>query len=212
MKRIDSDALGLVNRSLGMTGAGAPETELHDGEVFQVVDVSQSARRGRVLAGTTGIFTGLLRNIHLGSGDLTTTVNPYDAIGGVAPFPVPIPQSFDLWLLSAAVRRNSGTGTLLCNLEITYPFQGFGLDDMDVAVVATLAHPVALWDAIVTSGSISFGVLAGSELPEAILNRRLPRATGAQLTFRSTASAISTYSLQLVLGLFPISLGQDGAF
>lgn len=210
-KIVDSDALAFVTRALGLTGAGAATTELIDGTVDQVLDIVPLVRRGRTFASTQGIFTGILQNVHTDAESLLTSVDPYEfgATGLVAPWPSPVPPQFDIWLLGAVVRRESGSGTFTGILETHIAVQGWGIDDSGVAVVSTLGFPIVRWDAVVTE-TIVFGVTAGGELPYAPIGMRLPRSGESTLAFRSTSSLTSTYSCQVVLGLFPVSLGQDG--
>jgi len=212
MKRVDSQALVFANRALGISGVGpSTPTEFVDGTLDQVIDVASIVRRGRTFAGTSGIFTGILQNVHPGAGTLGVAVNIYNvAVGAIAPFRAPMPADFDIWLLSATTRYRSGTGTFEGVLEIDYPAssQGFGVDDSGVAVVATNAAVVAWWDAS-NQINTTFGIL--NQLgPYAELGIRLPHHPNTRLVFRSTASALATFEVQVVLGVFPVSLGQDG--
>lgn len=215
MKRVDSDALGIVNKALGLTGAGSAQTELHDGEVFQTLDVARLARRGRTLGDSGGIFTINLENVHTDAESEVTAVDIYtQVIGVIPPFPSPVPRQFDMWLLWATIQRKSGGGTFSGIVEVLFPFQAFGEDDSGAAVVANDVQVLAHWDAIVSEG-IQFAVLAGSEQPRAVLNFRMPRPTaaiGSSLRFRSTSSLTSTYAMTVALGMFPVAMGQDGAF
>jgi len=213
LKRVDSDALQAINRALGLTGRGAPITEFLDGQLDQVFDVVPSVRRGRTPAATTGIFTGIVRNIHTDAESIATGFNPYTfgTAGLIAPYPNPVPPQFDIWLLGAVVIRVSGGGTLSAILDVQFNQQGFGITDGGVAVVATQAQVLAHWDAFVTEG-ITFGVQAGSEAPYAKIGMRLPSTGSPGLAFRTTSSLTVTIDLQVTLGLFPASLGQDGAF
>jgi len=214
VKRIRSDALDVVNRALGIDGSGAPVTEFPDGILDQVLDVGSLIRRGRTQGRTTGLYYGVLRNIHAGAGDLTTDINPFNfgTTGLLPPFPTPIPAHFDLWLLSATVQQAAGSGTIAAILDLVWPTtqQAFGIDDSGVAVTATVPITVAHWDTIVTV-DILFAVLAGTDQPEARINLRLPPSPNTRILFRTTASAAATFDCTMILGLFPVGLGQDGA-
>ncbi len=214
VKRIDSDALELVNLALGLTGAGAPVTELQDGVVDQVIDVTPVARRSRTLRPNDGIFVGIMRNVHSGAGSLLGTSNPYEmgAALVISPYPSPVPKQFDLWLLGASVNFASGTGTFTGALTITYrsPQQGWGETNGGAFVIASVEVPVAHWDTVVTEGAIVFAGLSGDRGPHAHIGIRLPRHPDTAIRFRSTASAAATFDCQVVLGMFPASLGQDG--
>ena len=212
MKQIDSDALGIINRALGITGAGAAITQLMDGSVSQVLDVTAAVRRGRTIQPMQGVFTAILRNVHGAANTLVTTWSPYaGGTGTRPPWPDPVPTQFDVWLLQASTRQISGGGTFRGALFINYDGiqQGFGADDSGVAVVASFPHPIINWDGTATN-THTIGIEDGKlpALPAAI---RLPRANapGTQLVFSSTSSAIATFDVQLVVGLFPVTLGQD---
>jgi len=210
VQRVDSDALGIITRALGITGRGSAITEFLDGQLEQVFDVAPAIRRGRTLAGSEGIFTGLLQNVHTGATSLISQMRPFNAtVGAIAPYPVPVPLQFDIWLLGAGLRLISGSGTLSAILDLEYELQGWGIDDSGVAVVATRAIVLANWDTVVTEG-IAFGLQVNGG-PYMNIGLRLPRSSDTRFTFRTTSSATSTWECQVILGLFPTSLGQDGA-
>lgn len=212
-KKIDSDALGVLNKSLGLSGAGSPMTELTDGIVDQVLSINEVARRGRTQAATQGIYTGLFENVHSAADTERSSVNIYDiGLGVIAPWPDPMPVQFDIWLLSATCSRLSGTGTVNASLGIIYGAaqQGWGRTDTGVGVVASPEHVVALWDSVIVVETFTFLRLEDVGGLSAQPGIRLPRSPDTVLTFASASSAISTYRCQLVLGVFPASLGQDG--
>ena len=214
MKKIDSDALGVLNKSLGLSGAGSPVTELTDGIVDQSIDIVPAVRRGRTLAGSGGIFTATLRNIHPGLGSVLSQALPYEVVPAIArpPYPTPMPAQFDIWLLSATVRQTGGAATLSGALFILYPTAqiGWGVDSLGVAVVADGLMPVASWDVIKGTGTISIGSNVGGSQTYQKIGTRLPRSPNLQLIFHSTASAITVFHCDMILGVFPVALGQDG--
>lgn len=212
MKVIDSDALGILNKALGLTGSGSQVTELTDGIVEQNLDVGPIIRRGRTLAGSSGIFVGTWRNVHSAANSVTSVLSPY-ALASTqarAPFVTPVPPQFDLWVLRSTVVQISGTGTLSAVLNMVLPATMVGLTTTGAGVITT--WPVAFWDSLITE-SIEFGILAGSLGPIASCNFRLPRGptNNVQMQFASTSSAAATFDLQVLFGMFPISLGQDCA-
>jgi len=211
VKKVDSDALGVANQALGLTGSGADVTEFLDGELGQTLDVAPIIRRGRTQAATQGIYQGYLRNEHAGAGSLATTEAVYAVdVGVLAPYPDPVPAQFDIWLMAAFLRQESGTGTIEATLTAVYPAvtRGWGLDDSGLAVTDSPMETVlAFWDTIVTVG-VSFG-LQGTQGPMAHIGMRLPRSDTMLLRFRSTASALATFGCQVMLGIFPVALGQD---
>jgi len=211
-RRIDSDALGTLGKSLGLSGNGSQMTELSDGIVDQVIDVNPSVRRGRTLAEKQGIFYCVIRNVHTDAETIVTPIDPYrvgvDDV--VAPYPDRISTRFDLWLLGAMVRRLSGGGTIQANLAIDYDQnQGWGVDDSGTAIVSTEAFNVAFWNSLATNSDV-FALLSGALQPYIKLGIRLPRADNTSLIFTSASSLTSTYQCQMIIGMFPAALGQDG--
>ena len=210
-RELNSDALGIVTKALGLTGAGSQGTEFSDGVLDQVLDVSALIRRGRTQAATQGIYAPILRNIHSAANSVASLETPYSiAVGRLAPYPNPVPAQFDVWLLGATLRRISGSGTLsaVLTLQNDPVVQGWGIDSAGAAVVVTAEQVVAFWDAIGTEGTV-FGILNQLGTYQRI-GIRLPRTDSTQLTFRSTSSAAATFDCQMQLGVFPVGLGQDG--
>jgi len=210
MKIVDSDALGVVSKSLGLTGSGAPVTEFMDGVVEQTLDVAPIIRRGRTQASSQGIYTGVMRNIHGAANDQTSAINPFNVTtGAIPPYPAPMPEQFDLWVFGASVTQISGTGTVVAALTLQFgaASQGWGIDSAGIAVVNNREQPVAFWDTVQTV--VNPWLLMGTLGPWQRIGMRLPRNPFVQFVFRSTASAIATYELQLLLGVFPVALGQD---
>jgi len=75
--------------------------------------------------------------------------------------------------------------------------------------------PLAFWDAITTAfAADNFGTLADGKA-YAPIGVRIPRhittatITGARLKFTTASSAAAEFETQVVLGMFPITLGQD---
>jgi len=211
MRRVNSDALGTVWKALGLTGQGAELTEMPDGILDQVVDVGPMIRRGRTQATTEGIYTPVLRNIHTDAESLSSSVTPYDVPGAIAPYPSPMPQQFDVWLLGASVHLLSGAGTLSAFLTVNWVAanQGWGIDDSAAPIGAVnIEKAVARWDAIAT---VTVGVgLQPDGNPWARLGVRLPRAAATSIIFRSKSSVTATFDCQLMIGVFPVGMGQDG--
>ena len=216
VKIIDSQALGDLNKSLGLTGKGAGETELLDGTVEQVIDIGATARRGGTLAGTQGIFRCVMRNIHAAAGDVFSSWQPYAAAdpGIIAPFPSPLPDTFDFWLLGASIERISGSGVLNgAVLRLTNVQQGFGIDSAAAAVVSTAVFHIAFWDSLVGTIDPPFGLTEGGQ-PYVNINMRIPRKGAIASPFLSwgtDSDNTATYDLLLLCGVFPVGLGQDVA-
>ncbi len=211
MKRIDSDALGLLQKSLGLSGRGSQITELTDGIVDQSLAINEVVRRGRTQAGTEGVYTAALRTIHGAADSQQAFDTPYDiSVGAIPPYPNPTPTQFDIWLLAVTARQISGTGTISAILDLRYPTaqQGWGVDSAGTAVVSQAQMVLAFWDTLATE-VIEFAFHGGISGPWINLGLRLPRSPNTQLAFRTTSSAIATFQCDLILGVFPVALGQD---
>jgi len=215
VRRLDSDALNVLTKSLGLTGAGAPLTELADGVVDQILSINEIARRGRTVAGSAGIYACMLQNVNTAAETILSTVNVYNVAAGASSiWPVPMPEQFDVWLLGASMRRQSGTGTIVSMLSMQIPAraQGFGIDDSGVAVAQVDPMGLAVWNSLITTSTID-GSRQGGIGPFAHLGIRIPRGTGAStgtLRFSTVSSATSTWNCNMMMGVFPVSLGQDG--
>lgn len=207
--RFNSAALEFVNRALQIADPGSVGTVLDDERVVQTFDVTNAIRRSLVEVNQEGIFTAILRNVHTDAEGLVTVISPY-TIGTAlarAPFPAAIPRSFDLWLISAAMMRISGGGTINASLLLGYEAanQAFGVDDSGNNITGNTQHAIGFWDAF-TGTTTVFGI-EGGQNPWKRLGIRLARA--AALRFESTSSLTLTVDCQLVFGLFPVTLGQD---
>jgi len=215
-KRIDSDALGVLNRSLGLTGAGSQLTELEDGIVDQTLSVNEIARRGRTLADVQGLYFPTLRNEHTDAESISTSIDPYN-VGttfAVAPYPAAIPAQFDLWLLGASIRVAGGTaggfslGTL--SLQVGTRSAGFGRDDSGALVLSSQPIRLTVWNAMASDGT-SFGIRASNRGPHGRYGLRLPRGGGGTtLLWRTVSTVTVDVDVQMILGMFPAALGQDG--
>lgn len=215
--RVNSDALFQASRALGVTGLGAAQTEFLDGEVHQTLDVGAIARRSRTPAQSAGMFTGLMRNIHAAAGDLSTTQRPYSPTGSSAipPYPDNVSSLFDIWVLGAALERFAGAdaltqATLYAVFDSTV--MGWGLDDSDVAVGASnLRIPLVRWDGLITQGGgTTYGVLPDGSTWARIGIRLAPTQTAMRLEFDSTAATVAaTFDCTVLMGMFPVALGQD---
>jgi len=213
-RRVDSAALDAIAPALALTGPAAGETFFEDNVLQQVLDIAELVRRGRTVGQSEGIFEATLRNVHAGAGTLISVANPYEiAVGAIEPWPVPVPPSLEIWLLQASARLVSGTGTFSGALFTNYDArtQAWGVDDSGVAVVVSNHQPVVRWGAIVAN-TFSMGVSDLGEYPK-FRPFRLLRGfnPGTSLSFSSTASALVTFDCQLLLGLFPSGMGQDGS-
>lgn len=210
MKKIDSDALGILTKSLGLTGAGSQVTELMDGVVDQVLDIGPCVRRGRTQAGTGGIYTARTRNTHTDAEAKTSTISPFNPVTTrIAPYPLVMPDRFDIYLIDAQVSHISGsTATISAALHLNYPAIMMGISGVGPATAAIATHTLAHWDALVTE-NVTFAVLAGDNGTRVIPMLRLPRSLTTALVFATTSVLTAAFQLEITLGVFPIALGQD---
>jgi len=215
LKHLEGDPLSVLYKSLGQGRGGAKITELEDGAVQLVYDILPIVRRSRVQSNKGGMFYGVMRNVHTDAETLQVSVDPFSiTTGAIAPYPSlgagGINDSlFDVWLIGATVRQISGSGDMTAALAVSLPstMQGWGIDDSGVAVANSLQHGVAFWDNVVSQSAI-IG-LQGAAFPFAKIGLRIPKTT--TLRFSSTSTLTSTYDCQVVLGIWPIGLGQDAA-
>ncbi len=207
MKKIDSQMLESLNKALGLSGVGSPVTELTDGIVDQVIDVGPIVRRSRTQANTAGVYTALIRNVHGAGNSLSAGIAPFlGAAAALEPYPSPMPAGFDVWLLSSVVTQSAGTGTVSAALRVDVPARLMGLSSLGASVGA--AMNVAFWDTIVDE-SILFAIKSNQTEPVQKIGLRLPRDPATQLVFSSTSSAAATFDCLMMLGVFPVGLGQD---
>lgn len=214
-KQVTGDALDTLNRTLGLPGAGsAAVTELNDGQVDQTLDVAPFVRRGRTWADSEGIFRFVLENGHGGAGTLSTSIFPYaPAVGSVAPYPLQVPEGYDIWLLKAAVQvTTSFAGACDALLAMNNVKMGIGEDDAGAAVTTNTVVPLALWLSPVSFAGVTF-LRNGSFYFEDI-GVRVPRSQGATgnnvaITLQSTADGAVDATCTILAGIFPSGLGQD---
>lgn len=213
MKDVTGDALETIDKALGITpGQSASGTvEFEDKLLQQTFAVNEPVRRGRTLGSTTGLFSAFMRNVHSADSVVTTTVDPYviGATAAIAPYPAAINEmQFDIWLLGAHVEQVSGSGTLAAILRYIPNAAGaaWGISDSGTAVSGVASFVVGFWDTLVTIGGLVFGIQEQGG-PTAFPGLRIRR--GATLSFTSDSSDLATFQVNLLLGTFPVSLGQD---
>ena len=214
---IDSGALDDIALSLQLAGSDPGEVVFESARLQQTLVANEMARRALTVGNSEGIFLGVMRNVHpLGAETIFSIVTPYEqTVGALAPWPVPVPKSLDVWLLSAATFNVAGGGVMSGALFLNYDArtQAFGEDDSGVAVVASTQMGIVHWDTAVAQ-TFRFGVngsVAGEGTYPNIKPIRLQRGfnPGTTITFSSTASAASTWDCNLLLSLFPRGMGQD---
>lgn len=216
MRDIDSDALSQVQRQLGLSGIGSGVAVLEDDELRQVLDVGPAIRRGRADVGNGGWFWGVLENDHVASGDLISFINPYEASGfELTSFPAAVDQSrFDIWICGAFAENIAGSSAGLDTAQflIGGPLRSlaFGKDAAGAPVVpAGGGFLINEWHTTLTAitGGVRVMIQAGDVNASPQRTYRMPR--GSNLVFQSQANAAITIRLSVIMGLFPIGLGQD---
>lgn len=221
-KRIDSDALSLINRALALAGSGAQRTVLDDGNVSQILDVRPFAGRS-IPPGDGGLFVLLFRHVHTGAGSLATGVDPYQRVPpatgapGIPPFPVPVPRSFDIWLDSASLTQSDSADFGSALLELAVPAVNQGIATSNTAgtiaplLAATPTPPLMEWSTAIAAGGVGIAVSTEGETLQPI-RQRIRR--GTTLTARSTAIVAGTISIDIsiLFNLIPVGMPQNVAY
>ncbi len=214
MSQVTNSLLGLVQKLIG--GApGSGVTNLDDENLTQVLPiVPDIGRRGLTIGNIGGWHVGILENGHAGDDGEVSSILPYrPADDNVAPYPSPVPDGFDVWLLGIAGRRVSGTGTLAgadMGLNVPTAGQGWGVDDEGASVLATPIIQLAKFDGIDTSiGPSNDPMITEGGQYFVRVGLRVPRGGTLVFASESGGAAAVVFHAMFVLGLFPAGLGQD---
>jgi len=208
-QQIDSAALGLITRVLRLGGGDGAAAFLDDDNVSQVLNLNPIIRRSPSLVGE-GWFYGIMKNRHAGADNEVSLIDVYNPIGARNGYPNPIPNTLDVWLLSVQGRRVSGAGALTAAALDLLPVadqQGWGVNDGGDPVETASRMVLARWDSLETTmTNLQFFITEQGE-PSVPIGIRVPR--GADLEFSSFSGGAANFDLQLMLGVFPLALGQD---
>lgn len=175
--------------------------------------VPDITRRSRTHGPTGGMYSGILRNVHAGADDESSTIDPYaPGADAVAPYPTSVDEGFDVWLLGLCGQMSQGSGDLItagfASISVPDHMQGFGREDDGTPLALSPSFNVALFTGIDGTGSGNPPLtLAGSGQVWIELGIRLAR--GQRITWKTTSSAAADFDLQMLIGLFPAGLGQD---
>ena len=207
---VDSQALQRVSKTLQLSTPGAQETLFIDERLEQVIDVAAMVRRGLTLAGTEGLYTANIRNTHSGSeGNVVTVIDPW-RLGGISkpPFPEVIPDNQDLWITGFNAQIVSGSAaefdSAFFDLFVPATHQAFGTISTNIALAG--------WNTVNTLAGTAFLFMQAGNVGEifAQAHIRVPRNATLRFHSRNTGATSPVFQLNLLLGLFPSSMGQDG--
>ncbi len=209
MQEIDSSVLSRVSKVLQLSTPGSEITEFQDEVLQQTLDVGPIARRGLTLTLTEGIYGASILNTHTGvQATITTIVDPWNLAGAeTAPFPAAIPESMDLWLLMASAFTGTGGGSFdSADLTLIVPARNraFGAAGSVGMRIMGLNSEIAL---------VGGNFLSQNTTPEGIplrIGMRVPRGATIRWRTRNGGATSPTFQVDMFLGLFPASLGQDG--
>lgn len=214
-QEFEGASLSGINEAFGLSGVDAEQTTLlDDGNVSQVLDIGEPARRARAPAGASGLFHAKLVNVHVASGELLSFADPYAPAFPQNGYPSPIGAEFDIWLLGASVGIQAGSGAVVnwmtLGIDTRLEFQMFSDTAAGGAVApANEEQVLAAWDEFtILNGTPENWGLTSAGVAYQAMRFRVPR-TGGALLFRSEVSVASTATMILNLGIFPASLGQD---
>lgn len=207
---VDSQALQTVSKTLQLSTPGAEETLFIDERLEQVLDVGPLIRRGLTLAGTEGLYTANIRNTHSGAeGNVANVVDPWN-LGGSArpPFPGRIPLNQDLWITGfSAEVVSGGSGEFdeaFFDLFIPTTHQAFGTVTTNIVLAGWISSSSLAGTVHLTKrGSQTIAIYSEIKL-------RVPRDATFRFHTRNVGATAPVFQLNLLLGLFPSSLGQDG--
>lgn len=208
MLKIEGPGLEGLREAIGATGQGSQFTELPDGVVDQVLDVGPIIRRGRTPAGSSGIFTAEIANVHVAGALVATEIDPYSAGSAVSGYPTPIPPGFDVWLLQSWAWFSSGAALIDAQLAVNQPATRFAFSGAAQAIT----QPIRSYH-IATLSSLSIaGVTCYRSIGDGLIGARhpyrIPRGATIQWVTNNAAAA-ANYRVDLLLGVFPAGFGQD---
>jgi len=205
-------ALGLVDRALGLAGTGSQITELEDGLVSQVLDVSRLVARARSPI-TEGLKVAIFQNVHAGAGQVETAVDPYFSTStpGSAPnWPVPVPIGFDVWILAVSGDTSSVGNFTESIFAVLGDHAGDGAWTQNQAGGAASSSVIRFGVAHFDSAlSIAGDAFVMTEQGDTIVYPQLRVPRGMTLSYTSESTGATTSNLFMLAGLFPVGLNTD---
>jgi len=226
-RTMNSQALVLLDRILGLSGPGGEQyTTLDDGNVQQVLEISEVARRSLTPAGSSGLFTIIARNTSTVVSALhSQDIDPYNLAAELTltadtnGWPVPVGRGFDVWLIGAsmwsgyAANIDFGQLNMLMPESATAIYQHQTDNATPVQATDTSTHQLVVWDTPldedVMPGATDMRTWATENGTIYVpFNMRLVR--GVKLNWITYFNAVTaTAYVNLIMGIFPEGLGQD---
>jgi hypothetical protein len=212
MKTVDSLALGLVDRALGLAGAGTQQTELEDGLVVQTLDVSRLVARARAPI-SDGIKTAIFQNVHGGAGQNETALDPYfhtSSPGSNPHWPVPVPVGFDVWVLAVSADVNSVGNFVEAQFSVLGDHAGDAAFTQDSSGGAASASTIRLGFCHFDSArSIAGDPFLMTEQGDLIVYPQIRVPRGMTLSWTTETTGAAVMNCFCMMGLFPVGLNQD---
>ena len=212
-QEFEGEALTLINAQYGLSGVDAEQqTFLDDGNVSQVIQMKDSARRARAPF-QRGYFHILLSNEHGIASTLESFVDPYSPINVANGYPASVdPDVFEIWIADAQVLSGSGGNVAqgLIGFNRRSILQGpsdtaagGGVTPSSVRIQLGIFDDWAISDGLgIEYGSNSLN----NELSLSIRRRWLP---GEPLLWRTTTTGAATVIASIQGFIGPVGLGQD---
>ena len=227
-RTMNSEALVLLDRILGLSGPGGEQyTTLDDGNVQQVIEISDIARRSLTPAGTAGIFNVVIQNNDTSGTLINQTMDLYDLrntmtlTASTHAYPVPVPRGFDVWLIQASAWTGWDLTKIdLLQLNLASPSSHNAITANQTLNGAPIQsgpalgrQPLVRWD-----GGEAIGTITGATdvyplytlegLVSKRLNLRIRRGTELMVASVCSASQVEM-NVEIIVGVFPEGLGQD---
>jgi len=213
VSQITGNQLALIQKVFEIAGSQiSAVTELDDANISQVVTINELVRRATIEQVPCGWWQGVLENVHSGADTESSSIDPYaPGADSFAPFPLSVPESFDIWLCGVSGSRSSGAGGLTSGVASINPAdstQAWGRDDAGAPITATGPRMVvAIFDNIVAT-SLSQDPMETQQGETFVkVGIRMPRGTA--ISFHSTSAAAAEFQMHFLLAVHPAGMGQD---
>lgn len=215
-KEIDSEALVLLRKGLGIGGIGSPTTLLEEEFVSQTVDVAQFARQG--LPPGNGLFYYRMEvTTSVANPSLNLAVDVYNPTDGtldfnLPPYPLRVPSTLDVWLIHASMAMTLPGVFVDASLSLVTEVSKMGIgihnNDTTVATItqAAMTVPLCVWN---RETAVNGFEIAGIEGGATLQHLGIRVARGSDLQVRVDAGGINGFNWNILAALMPRSMGQD---